>query len=59
MFWRDMMTLKRIGATLEPGTSYLVLLPKNKKPTVGKYRGRGPGRERGRRVDQPKVVWKL
>ena len=38
---------------LEPGPFSLVLLTKNLKSTLGKYRGRGPGPERGRRVEQP------
>ena len=53
MFWRGMMTLKMSGAPLEYGPSYLVLLPTKLKPTVGQYRGRGPGKEHSGKAEQP------
>ena len=48
-----MITMQRSGALLDPGTSSLVLLPTNQKSILGKYRGRGLGLERGRRVGLP------
>ena len=53
LFWRGMMTLKRSGATLEPGPLYLAILPMNLKSTVGQCRGRGPGPECGRKEEKP------
>ena len=38
---------------MEPGPSYLVLVPTNLKSIVGQYRGGGPGLERGRKEEQP------
>ena len=59
MLWCGMITLQRIRAPLKPRPLFLVLLPTKIKSTVGQYRGRGPGQERGRRVEQTKVVWKF
>ena len=50
-----LMTLQRSGVSLEPGPSSLVLLPTNRKSTVGQYRGRGPRPERVRIMGHPMV----
>ena len=59
LFWHGMMMLKRSGLVLEPGLSYLVILPTNQKSTVGQYRGIGPGPDCGMRVEQPMSVRSL
>ena len=51
--------LKMSGSPLDHRPSYLVLLHTNKKSTVGKYRGRGPGQERSGKAEQPKTVRSL
>ena len=43
LLWRGMMTLQRIGATLEPGPSSLVLYPKKLKINSRTVQGGGTG----------------
>ena len=56
MIWRGMTTPQRSGAPVETDPLSLVIYPTNRKSTVGQYRGRGPGPERCRTVEQLKEV---